>query len=556
MAHVFISHSETDAQIAQALASGLEDLGYTTWYYERDSVPGLSYLVQTGQAIRGAGAVLVVISPASLASIQVTKEVVRAHEENRPFVPVLHGVTHAQFQEQQQEWREAVGSAASVSMPAEGPRGLVSRLARGLEALGVRPGPPAPSPALPPAAPRAEAPLPAAAEGDRSAPSAAPGRRVRLVMVEDEPDMGDIVKAFLARAGYDVAVATDGAPGLELIRRLRPDLVTTDLMLPSMNGFDLIRQVRADPAMAATPVLVLTALSDGATRDRCLRLGPPLQVLTKPFVLEQLMAALSGLRQQPATAPGPGPVARPARQPDAAERPRDAAPLPASDLQTLRDCECVFTDRCRRHLAALRMTEEALLELVQGEFRSHLNYFHFDLENYPLPLRSGYIAFINKTGPRIEFAGVTTCTADQAKLASWGDILALYRRATRLAYRADPEKVLLVDGALSRVVGLHLDLRTRITKHFSTFDDLPLQARLLRPEAPPDATGGDPAVMTDEIAYHLRESARADEEASAVGEAFAVGDLELREACGAAVMELERSLQHIHKIITAYPPVT
>lgn len=97
MSDIFISHVEEDEGIAQEIARGLESAGYTTWYYERKGVPGLSYLVQTGQAIEKSKASVLVISRDSLGSKQITKEVDRAHECDKPFIPLLRDVTHFEF---------------------------------------------------------------------------------------------------------------------------------------------------------------------------------------------------------------------------------------------------------------------------------------------------------------------------------------------------------------------------------------------------------------------------------------------------------------------------
>ncbi len=75
-----MSYVEEDSSLVQELTEGLEASGYKTWYYERDSVPGLSYLEQMGEAIDSAKAMVLVISPQSVTSRQVTTEVVRAHE--------------------------------------------------------------------------------------------------------------------------------------------------------------------------------------------------------------------------------------------------------------------------------------------------------------------------------------------------------------------------------------------------------------------------------------------------------------------------------------------
>lgn len=137
MADIFISHVEEDAQIALEIVRGLEAAGYTVWYYERDSVPGLSYLVQTGQAIEQSRAVLLIITVHSLGSNQVSSEVVRAHEVGKPFIPVLSQVSHSQFQTRQPLWRQAIGSASSIAIPPEGVAAIIPRIVGGLSALGI-----------------------------------------------------------------------------------------------------------------------------------------------------------------------------------------------------------------------------------------------------------------------------------------------------------------------------------------------------------------------------------------------------------------------------------
>jgi hypothetical protein len=139
---VFVSHVEEDAGVALALADALEGAGFSTWCYERDSIPGPSYLLQTAQAIERSRAVVVVISAHSLGSNQVTAEVVRAHEAVKPFVPVLVGITHVEFAARQPEWREAIGSATSITVPAGGVDPIVPRIVNGLRALGIVPGEP------------------------------------------------------------------------------------------------------------------------------------------------------------------------------------------------------------------------------------------------------------------------------------------------------------------------------------------------------------------------------------------------------------------------------
>ena len=139
MNDIFISHVEEDADVALEITLGLEEAGYSTWYYELDGIPGTSYLLQTGEAVANSKAVVVVISPHSVGSRQVTREVVRAHESDKDFIPVRRGISHIEFQNRQPEWREAIGAATSISIPKEGAASVLPRIIAGLKSLGVQP---------------------------------------------------------------------------------------------------------------------------------------------------------------------------------------------------------------------------------------------------------------------------------------------------------------------------------------------------------------------------------------------------------------------------------
>jgi hypothetical protein len=138
MSFIFIAHVEEDADVALEIALGLEEAGYGTWCYEVDSVPGTSYIIRTGEAVAQSQAVVVIISPHSLGSGQVTKEVVRAHESNKHFIPVLRNITHAEFQQRQPEWREAIGSATSIRIPRRGTTDIMPLIIEGAKSLGLK----------------------------------------------------------------------------------------------------------------------------------------------------------------------------------------------------------------------------------------------------------------------------------------------------------------------------------------------------------------------------------------------------------------------------------
>jgi hypothetical protein len=130
--NVFISYAEEDSNLVLEISKALETAGFNTWYYERDSIPGHSYLLQTSEAIERAEAVILIISLHSIRSYQVTKEIVAAFEAEKVFIPILYGITHTEFQQLQPEWRRAIGSAVSISVPPEGIASIMPRILKGL----------------------------------------------------------------------------------------------------------------------------------------------------------------------------------------------------------------------------------------------------------------------------------------------------------------------------------------------------------------------------------------------------------------------------------------
>lgn len=84
----------------------------------------------------------------------------------------------------------------------------------------------------------------------------------RLLVVEDDPDLREVLVEFLRREGYEVSCAADGEQGLELIRKERPDLVCLDVMMPGIDGIEVCRRLRADADFEELPILMLSAKSD------------------------------------------------------------------------------------------------------------------------------------------------------------------------------------------------------------------------------------------------------------------------------------------------------
>ncbi len=85
--------------------------------------------------------------------------------------------------------------------------------------------------------------------------------RARILCVEDDPDMIEYIRLILERAGYDVVGADGGVEGLEAMRREKPDLILLDLMMPEMDGAEVLLHKKQDPSIRDIPVIALTALN-------------------------------------------------------------------------------------------------------------------------------------------------------------------------------------------------------------------------------------------------------------------------------------------------------
>jgi DNA-binding response OmpR family regulator len=116
----------------------------------------------------------------------------------------------------------------------------------------------------------------------------------KILVIEDERDILDLVRHYLEKEGYRARTATDGAAGFAAARREHPDLIVLDLMLPGMDGLELCKKLRADPATTLTPVIMLTAKADETDRIVGLELGAD-DYLTKPFSPKELVARVKAL---------------------------------------------------------------------------------------------------------------------------------------------------------------------------------------------------------------------------------------------------------------------
>ena len=126
----------------------------------------------------------------------------------------------------------------------------------------------------------------------------------RILVVDDEPDIVALVAYHLAKAGYRVSTASNGADALATARQERPALLVLDLMLPGASGFEVLEQLRADEATRDVAVLMLTARKEEPDRIRGLSLGAD-DYLTKPFSPQELVLRVGAILRRVAAAPAP-----------------------------------------------------------------------------------------------------------------------------------------------------------------------------------------------------------------------------------------------------------
>ncbi|HEY0840011.1 MAG TPA: response regulator transcription factor [Vulgatibacter sp.] len=126
----------------------------------------------------------------------------------------------------------------------------------------------------------------------------------KILIVEDDPDLQEVLEFNLRREGFETARSSRGAEALRMARSLPPDLVLLDLMLPDLSGTDVCRQLKDDPATAHVPVVIVTARGEEANRIVGLELGAD-DFVAKPFSLRELTLRIRAILRRAAT-PGPG----------------------------------------------------------------------------------------------------------------------------------------------------------------------------------------------------------------------------------------------------------
>jgi phosphate regulon transcriptional regulator PhoB len=119
-------------------------------------------------------------------------------------------------------------------------------------------------------------------------------RSLKILIVDDEKDIVDLVAYNLEKEGYETLKALDGEKALQLVRTKTPDLVVLDLMLPGIQGLEVCKRIRKDPQTAAIPIIMLTAKGEESEKIIGLEVGAD-DYITKPFSVKELQARIKAV---------------------------------------------------------------------------------------------------------------------------------------------------------------------------------------------------------------------------------------------------------------------
>ncbi len=211
----------------------------------------------------------------------------------------------------------------------------------------------------------------------------------KILVIEDDEDILELIKVNLTREGFTVLTAGDGHVGLQLAQSRRPDLVVLDLMLPRLDGMEVCRQLKRDPRAAGVPIVMLTAKSEEGDIVTGLELGAD-DYVTKPFSVKVLVSRIrTALRRQH----------EPVTKLDAPITIHDLSINPGRHEVLLKGkpIEMTFSELRILHLLASRpgwvLTRGQIVETVHGA-------------DYPVTDRSVDVQVVNlrrKLGPRADY---------------------------------------------------------------------------------------------------------------------------------------------------------
>jgi DNA-binding response OmpR family regulator len=115
---------------------------------------------------------------------------------------------------------------------------------------------------------------------------------IQVVCVEDEPEMIELVRLILGRKGFEVIGAAGGLEGVQVIERVRPNVILLDLMMPDMDGWEVYQRIKANPVTRNIPVIVVTAKAQNIDKMLGLHIAKVDDYVTKPFGPAELLRSI------------------------------------------------------------------------------------------------------------------------------------------------------------------------------------------------------------------------------------------------------------------------
>jgi len=110
----------------------------------------------------------------------------------------------------------------------------------------------------------------------------------KILIVDDDPTISELMKALVKMDGHEPTVVNDSLQAFDKAKEVKPDLITLDLMMPGLTGFDLCKMFHEDPNFSSTPVLIISAKDDTESRETALQLGAKEYIL-KPFGVDEFI---------------------------------------------------------------------------------------------------------------------------------------------------------------------------------------------------------------------------------------------------------------------------
>jgi len=117
----------------------------------------------------------------------------------------------------------------------------------------------------------------------------------KILCIEDEQEMIDLIRLILSRRGFEISGANSGKEGLEIIRKDHPDLVLLDLMMPEMDGWEVYQQMKADETIMNIPVIVVTAKAQSIEKVLGLHIAKVDDFIVKPFSPQELLISVDNV---------------------------------------------------------------------------------------------------------------------------------------------------------------------------------------------------------------------------------------------------------------------